>query len=208
MPFSLLILTVMSGLNCLTVAQTPTDTTSTLATTSLASNVWPTSISKYPLLAARYNWNILPSDKIKSVANLTLASSSELEFQDEFYSAEETTPRSSRQVGTSILRRNNNLNPALNPLYNTYNPLSGSIDTINSNFDPLNTNYNPSTNPTFSTRADDGLDAFTARRASIFSVGVDTKIRFQDTVTQVPEQECEVIWTDSMYSNTLNSGGE
>ena len=150
--------------------------------TSLYSDVWPESLSNYPPLATRYNWNIIPKERIKSVANLTLENQ-EIEFENEF-AAEETTPKSAKQLNTGVLLRNNNLNPALNALGINYNP----YNTLSSSLDPLSTNFNPLNTATFDTvvpRADDGLDAFTARRASTFDLGVGTKIRFQDTVTQV-----------------------
>lgn len=151
--------------------------------------IWPSTVTLHPVLQSFNNGVVLspltkarlernvPQLSIPSIANLALENT-ELELQEDL--AEETTTRSLRQVGSGFLYRNNRYNPAVNPSYNPYDPLS-----TRSN-DPLSPNYTPLTTfDTIAPRQDDGFDAFSARRVAQFSLGLGTKIRFADTVTQL-----------------------
>jgi len=128
------------------------------------SDAWPTSLSGYPPLSH----NLLPTSQIRSVANLTLEDVRE-NFQENFF-REPTTPKSARQVNTGSV---NGINTGLNP----YTPGINSVNTVNSLSPGVNT-FNTAQPRAVS------LEAFTARRAS-FSIGVNSRIKFEDTITQV-----------------------
>jgi len=148
---------------------------------SSVGKAWPLRIPLDPVLSARYQ-TIVQTQRNR-LANLTSLDSSELEL------VEETTPKSSRQVGSNgFLFRNNNYNPALTPSYNPYDPLSQRIDPLN----PLSPGYIPTTTYNgvngvngLTPRDESALDAFSARRASTFSQGRGSKIVFADTITQL-----------------------
>ena len=132
------------------------------------SDTWPASLSGYPPLS----YNLVPSSRIRSIANLTLEDVSE-NFQENFF-REPTTPKSARQINTGSV---NGINPGLNP----YSP---GINNVN----PLNTGVNTFNTVPGQPRAV-SLEAFTARRAS-FSIGVNSRIKFEDTITQVRYIHC------------------